>query len=336
MKIRLPQGSHALRYSVVLCLFTLAAGIASTAQCLAPVHVLPAISAPPAADRHKDTMYIGNRTIRADVDLVLVPTLVTDSLNHPVTNLEKHNFAVFDGDQAQEIKYFNSEDMPISIGILLDTSGSMRNEKFVLAKKAITEFFSNANRDDDYFVITFSEKPQLLADTTQSIDRIEAELESVVPSGGTPLLDAIYLGLDKLKHARYQRRALLIISDGGDNTSRYRSKEIRSIAQESDAQIYALGIFSPVPIAIEDWRGKKLLSEITDATGGRSVFLSSPDRLPEISADFSRELRSQYVLGYRPQDLQRDGRLHKITVKLNAGFVHPAQLYYKRQYVASR
>jgi len=281
-------------------------------------------------------MYIGSRTLRSNVDLVLVPTVVTDSLNRPVTNLEKQNFTVFDGNQAQEIKYFNTEDMPISIGILLDTSGSMKNEKFVLAKKAVSEFFSNANRDDDYFVITFSERPQLLADTTRSITTIENELENVTPSGGTPLLDAIYLGLDKLKNARYQRRALIIISDGGDNTSRYRSREIRSIAQESDAQIYALGIFNPVPIAIEDWKGKKLLSEITDATGGRSVFLSSPDRLPEISAAFSRELRSQYVLGYRPKELQRDGRLHKITVKLEAGFMHPVQLHYKRQYFASR
>ncbi|MGZ4787055.1 MAG: VWA domain-containing protein [Terriglobales bacterium] len=292
------------------------------------------VSSARAADKPPELRF-GSRPLRADVDLVLVPATVIDSLNRPVTSLQKHDFEVYDGNEAQEIKYFSQEDAPISIGILLDTSGSMKN-KYDLAREAVTQLFANANRDDDYFVITFSERPALLADTTQSVETIEAELANVEPSGGTPLLDAIYLGLNKLKHARYQRRALVIISDGGDNKSRYRSKEIRAMAQESDAQIYALGIFSPVTIAVEDWAGKKLLAHITGATGGRVVFLSSAERLPEVSAAFSRELRSQYVLGYQPKGLQHDGRLHKIKIKLASTLARPVQLYYKREYLASR
>ena len=280
-------------------------------------------------------LHVGSRPLQKDVDLVLVPATVVDSLNRPVRTLQKSDFQVYDGGEPQQIKYFSQEDTPISIGILLDTSGSMRH-KYDLAREAVTQLFANANRDDDYFVITFSDRPALLADTTQSIESIEAELENVKPSGGTPLLDAIYLGLNKLKKARYQRRALVIISDGGDNQSRYNSREIRAMAQESDAQIYALGIFAAVTLAVEDWAGKKLLSDITGATGGRAVFMSSAEKLPEISAQFSRELRSQYVLGYHPTDLQHDGRLHKIKVKLVTTLTVPVQVYYKREYLSSK
>jgi Ca-activated chloride channel family protein len=266
---------------------------------------------------------------------VLVPTTVVDSLNRPVKSLQMRDFTLYDGDEPQVIKYFNQEDAPISFGILLDTSGSMKN-KYHLARQAVAQLFANSNLDDDYFVITFADKPAVLADTTQSPETIEAELSNVEPSGGTPLLDAIYLGLDKLKDARHQRRALVIISDGGDNSSRYRAKEIRALAQESDVQIYAMGIFSALTISIEDRAGKKLLSEISDATGGRAVFLSSAARLPEVSTEFSRELRSQYVLGYQPSNLRPDGKLHKIKVKLTSALPRPLQVYYRREYLASR
>ena len=316
-----------------LSLFLLLAGTV-VGQSLDDVKIVPRIENPkvPAAE---DALEAHVKPLRVDVDLVLVPVTVTDAQGNPAMDLARSDFKLFEGEEEQKVQYFYAEDAPVSVGLIVDLSSSMAN-KLDRVRQAVAEFFQNADPDDDYFVITFSDKPELLADTTQSVETIEAELGNVNPAGGTPLLDAIYLGLDKLKHARYQRRALLIISDGGDNTSRYRAKEIREIAQESDAQIYAMGIFSPLTIAIEDRRGKKLLSEITDATGGRSVFLSSPDRLPKVSADFSRELRSQYVLGYRPKDLLRDGRPHKITVKLNAGMTHSMRVYYKRQYIAFR
>lgn len=282
-----------------------------------------------------NTAPAGSRPLTIDVDLVLVPAVVTDSQNRPLTSLRKQDFALFEGKSPQDIKYFNEEDAPISVGILLDTSGSMKN-KYALARQALSEFFRNSNRDDDYFVITYSTRPQVSADTTQSAEQIESELASIVPHGSTPLLDAIYLGLTKLKRARYERRALLILSDGGDNNSRYRAKEIRAMVEESEVQIYAMGIFSPITLSIEDAQGKKLLSQISEATGGRAVFLSSAEKLPEVATVFSRELRSQYVLGYRPTNLMHDGKPRRITVKVTASPEDSVQVYYKRQYLASR
>jgi Ca-activated chloride channel family protein len=292
------------------------------------VHITPRPASAPQ-------MRARSSSFRVDVDLVLVPATVTDTGNHPVLGLQQRNFSLFEDGQQQPIRHFHAEDAPISIGILLDTSGSMKN-KYELAREALSHFFANANRNDDYFVITFSNKPQLLANTTQSIESIEAQLSTVVPTGGTPLLDAIYLGLSKLRQARYEKRALLIISDGGDNESRYSTKEIRDIAQESDVLIYAMGVF-PFSINLEDRAGKKLLSELSDASGGRAAFLNSAEKLPQIAASMSRELRSQYVLGYRPTNATHDGKLRRIKVTINPNPSQPPlQVYYRRQYLSAK
>lgn len=321
------------RVAVFAALFAaLLVASSASAQCFADLHLAPWIATPAAAT---DPPRFHLRPLQVDVDLVLVPTTVTDSLNRPVMDLRQQDFTVLEGSEKQDIQFFSEEDLPISIGILLDTSGSMKS-KFDLAREALSQFFRNANSDDDYFVITYSTRPEVLADTTQSLESIESQLDTVVPDGSTPLLDAIYLGLSKLKHARYQRRALLIISDGGDNDSRYRAKEIREMVQESDVQIYAMGIFNPLTISVEDRQGKKLLNDISGATGGRASFFSAPDRLPEVAAAFSRELRNQYVLGYRPRNREHDGTVRRITVKVTAALTRPVQLSYKRQYLATR
>jgi Ca-activated chloride channel homolog len=297
------------------------------------VHIIPGTSSDSPASAGE--LRAKSARFQVEVDLVLVPATVTDSQNHPITGLRRQNFTLTEDGQPQEIKYFQEEDAPISVGILLDTSGSMKN-KFALAREAVSQFFANANRDDDYFVITYSDNPRVLADTTQSVESIEDQLPNVVPDGSTPLLDAIYLGLAKLKHARYQKRALLIISDGGDNHSRYSTREIRNMAQESDGLIYALGIF-PFSLALEDLQGKKLLADISEASGGRAVFLSSATKLPQISATMSRELRSQYLLGYRPTNATPDGKLHRITVKVSPASPQlPLQVYYRRQYLSGK
>ena len=276
------------------------------------------------------------RPIRADVEVVLVPVTVTDPLNHPVLGLDKENFLLSEGDQPQHIRYFSTEDAPISIGILLDLSKSMGN-KIDLAREALGEFFKTANSQDDYFVITFSDRPEMLADSTQSVGTIRAKLAGGKPAGHTALLDAIYLGLSKSRHSRYQRRALLIISDGGDNCSRYRSREIKSLVQESDVEIYAIGIFDSIFKTPEEWAGKRLLNDITEATGGHTVSVGNPRQLPEVAAAISLELRSQYVLGYLPSNAARDGAWRKIKVRLNPSAT-PAQgqVYAKRGYMAPR
>jgi Ca-activated chloride channel homolog len=274
------------------------------------------------------------RPIRSDVNVVLVPVTVTDTMNRPVLGLDKEDFVLFEGDEAQHIRYFSSEDAPISIGILLDLSKSMSN-KIESARQALGEFFKTAHPEDDYFVITFADRPQMLADATQSVGSIQAKLAGVNPAGHTALLDAIYLGLSKAKHSRYQRRALLIISDGGDNCSRYRSREIKSLVQESDVEIYAIGIFDSIFKTPEEWAGKRLLTDITEATGGHTIALGNTRQLPEVAAAISLELRSQYILGYQPNNTARDGAWRKIKVKLNPSAAPtPGQVFAKRGYLA--
>jgi Ca-activated chloride channel family protein len=250
-----------------------------------------------------------------NVDLVLVPVTVTDQKDRPVLDLGKDSFQLFEGEEPQQIQYFSQEDTPISLGVLLDLSKSMTN-KIDSAREAVQQFFQAANPQDDYFVITFNDRPRLLADTTQSLGSIQEELSQAMPSGRTALLDAIYLAIQKAHHAKYKRRALLIISDGGDNASRYSASEIRKLVQEADVQIYAIGIFDSIFHTPEEWSGKRLLTEITGATGGRTATLHNAADLPDLAERIGHELRSEYVLGYRPTQPSHDGKWRKIRVLL--------------------
>jgi len=252
--------------------------------------------------------------IRVSADLVLVPVTVTDDLNHPQTNLTRENFAVYEGEKLQQVRYFSAEDSPISIGLLLDVSASMQ-DKIDTERRAVEQFFRNANPEDDYFVITFNNRPRVLSDVTQSTSGIETELGLVQPSGSTALLDAVYMGITKLQRAQYRRRALVIISDGGDNASRYKLREIKSIVAESDVMVYAVGIFGTSPFkTFEEAMGKRWLSAMTDVTGGRTTTIEDLTKLPEECALLSRELRTQYVLGYKPSEVAADGKWHKIKI----------------------
>jgi Ca-activated chloride channel homolog len=278
------------------------------------------------------------KPLRVDVDLVLVPVTVTNPRNQPVIGLDKPNFQLFENEQPQRLQYFSIEDAPISIGLLLDVSRSMRN-KIETERAALREFFNNANPEDDYFAITFSSRPKLLATTTQSIGTIEAKLGEVTPDGQTALLDAISLGIAKLRKARYERKALLIISDGGDNNSRYRMNDIKSLVQESDVMVYAIGIFDdlnlPLFKSLEEKMGKRWLDGITDISGGRTLIVDNLARVPEAAAAISRELRSQYVLGYKPSNTVHDGSWRKIRVQITP-MIDEARLqaFYKRGYSA--
>jgi Ca-activated chloride channel homolog len=293
--------------------------------------------APPAPAAHAPTTVAeldsARRPLRVGVDVVLVPVTVTDSMNRPVIGLEKQDFTLLEDDQPQEIRYLWTEDAPISVGILLDISRSMSN-KIDDARAAVDEFFKNANPEDDYFVITFADRPQVLADATQSPGAIQAKLASATPAGHTALLDAIYLGISKMRSARYSRRALLIISDGGDNHSRYGKQDIRRVVQEADVEIYAIGIFDSIFKSPEERAGKHLLAEITEATGGRTVTLHDPRRLPEMAATVSLELRNQYVLGFHPHRAARASRWRRIKVKTTASRGDaPLQVHSKKGYL---
>jgi Ca-activated chloride channel family protein len=256
------------------------------------------------------------RPIRVDVDLVLVPVTVTDSMSRLVTGLEKDNFVLMDNGEKQAIQHFSSEDAPISLGVIFDMSGSMVN-KIEKARDAVVEFFKTANPEDEFFLIAFNDKPTLIADFTNSVEDVQSKLVYVVPKGRTALLDSIYLGITKMRQAKQQRKALLIISDGGDNRSRYTENEIKSMVKEADVQIYAIGIFDQSPRSDEERYGPQLLSEVTEVTGGRTFTVDSPNQLTEVAGKIGVELRNQYVLGYRPTKPARDGRWRKLRVKLN-------------------
>ena len=254
-------------------------------------------------------------TIRVNADLVLVNVTVTDPMNRLVTGLDKENFRIIEQNQPQDIRHFSNEDAPVSLGVIFDLSGSMNN-KIDKAKEAVVEFFKTANPQDEFFIITFADKPELLHDFTTSIEDIQGKLVYAVPKGRTALLDAVYYGIDKMKDAKHPKKALLVISDGGDNRSRYTDNEIKRIIREADTQIYSIGIFDVARGTPEEISGPELLSELSEETGGRLFTISDPSELADTAVKIGVELRNQYVLGYRPTNAAHDGRWRKLKVKL--------------------
>ncbi len=254
--------------------------------------------------------------IRMNVDLVLVPVTVTDPLSRLVTGLEKEDFKVYENNHEQEITSFANEDAPVSIGIIFDLSGSMTS-KLLRARAAILQFIKTANPQDEFFVIGFNVRPELLVDFTSSVDAIEARLANIQSGNATALLDAIYLGVDKMREAKHERKALLIVSDGGDNASRYTEGEVRAEVREADVQIYAIGIFDPYADTPEERAGPMLLNELCEETGGRMFRVDNVDEMGDVAEKISNELRDQYVLGYRPKNLTRDGKWRKVKVRVN-------------------
>ncbi len=274
------------------------------------------------------------KPIRRDVDLVLVPVTITDPMNRLVTGLEKENFALTDNGQIQEIRHFSSEDAPVSLGVIFDNSGSMSN-KIDKSREAVVEFFRTANPEDEFFLITFSEKPEVLADFTTSVEDIQDKLVYVVPKGRTALLDAIYLGMNRMRKAKHQKKALLIISDGGDNHSRYSESEIKSLVKEADVQLYAIGLYDRDFKTPEEREGPQLLTELSDVTGGRTFTIGNTNELADVATKIGIELRNQYVLGYRPTNPSRDGKWRKIKVRLNPPKgLPPLHVYAKTGYYA--
>lgn len=281
------------------------------------VHVKPRVELAHSepVDTIDPTFRTHSQSFKVNVDMVLVPVTVTDPMNRLVTGLDKDNFQVFEGKQAQEIKSFSGEDAPVSIGVIFDTSGSM-STKIERAREAVVEFFKAANPQDEFFMIAFDDQPEELSDFTSSVEDIQSRLVFAVPRGRTALLDSIYLGISKMRRAKYQKKALLIISDGGDNHSRYSESEIRSVVKEADVLIYAIGIYDHYFPTLEERLGPALLGEITELTGGRTFTIDNPNDLADVATKIGIELRNQYVLGYRPANTPRDGKWHKIKVKL--------------------
>ncbi len=300
------------------------------------VHVKPRIEPPPAAEKQilDPALRTHTKPLKVDVDLVLVPVTITDPMNRLVTGLDKENFTLFEGKDLQEIRHFSSEDAPVSLGVIFDMSGSM-SSKIERAREAVIEFFKTANPQDEFFMVTFADKPEEISDFTQSIEDIQGKLVYTVPKGRTALLDAIYLGVSKMRQAKYPKKALLIISDGGDNHSRYTEGEIKSVVKEADLLIYAIGIYDRYMSTPEEQLGPALLSDLTELTGGRAFTIDNPNDLADVSTKIGIELRNQYVLGYRPKNPAHDGKWRKIKVKLiPPKGLPPLRVYAKTGYYA--
>ena len=255
--------------------------------------------------------------IRVDSNLVLIPVSVTDSRNHPVVGLDARQFRIFEGKAEQQVVHVSTQDTPVSVGIVFDASGSMAG-KLPEARQAVAQFIRSANPDDEFFLVNFSDKAELTVPFTTSGPEIQNRLMFAGSSGKTALLDAVYLALQAMKDARNPRKALLIISDGGDNDSRYTETEIRREVQETGIWIYAIGVYaSGNPILPEEERGgPKLLADLAAETGGRHFATYGAAELPGAAAIIAHELRNQYVLGYRPANLEPNGKFRRVQVKL--------------------
>jgi VWFA-related protein len=278
--------------------------------CALALCLLPAASAPgQEAPEYK---------VRVDTSLVLIPVTVTDAANRFVLGLGKDDFHLSEDGVEQKIAHFSGEDAPLSVGLVFDESGSM-DYKMRTAQTAVTQFLKTMNADDEAFFVEFSDSAKLSVAFTSHTDQIQHALDTAQPGGLTAMLDSIDMALHEMKKAKNSRKAIVIISDGGDNHSKYTASQIESLVREADVQIYAMGVFDPIlsiGLPQEEISGPRLLSEIATQTGGRAFSAAVTSDLPAVAARIAVELRNQYVLGYYPRNQAKDGKYRKVDVKL--------------------
>jgi Ca-activated chloride channel homolog len=315
-------------------------GTTGPPQAATPVAVAP--EEPVSIESRKSTAAEPKTTsrpanIRVDKTLVLINVTVTDPLNRFVTGLEKEHFRLYEDKIQQDISQFSSEDAPISIGLVFDTSGSM-GSKLQKSRQAAAEFFKTANPSDEFFLVQFNDRPELSVPFTTDTDKIQSTLTFTQSKGRTALLDSVYLAMHEMKKAHNPRKAVLIISDGGDNSSRYTETEIKNAVREADVQIFAIGIFESMANrgrTPEEASGPSLLNELAEQTGGREYAVENVAELPDIAAKIGIELRNEYILGYTPKNRERDGKYRRVQVKLNQPRgLPPLKAYFRLGYYA--
>jgi VWFA-related protein len=259
-----------------------------------------------------------------NVKVVLIPVSITDLLNRPLMDMRKQDFRLFEDGVEQSIAYFSSEDAPVSMGIVFDTSGSMKN-RVQASLAALQEIFESTVPGDEYFAITFADKPNLVSGFTSSTERILQDLQAEEPHGWTALNDAICLAIHKLKGAHNARRVLFVLSDGDDNFSRYSDSETLNLVRESDVSIYAIGLFER----------SRFLKKVAEESGGRTLRVRSLEALADAVYNLNSEMRSQYLLGYTPGPTQNGGKYRKVLIQV----AHPemgtqVRVSWKRGYYA--
>jgi VWFA-related protein len=253
-----------------------------------------------------------------DTTLVLIPVAVTDAANRFVLGLQKEDFTLLEDGVEQAVAHFNGEDAPLSVGLVYDESGSM-DYKLQTSQVALDEFLKTMNADDEAFLVEFSDAAKVTVGFTSHPEEIDRALAQAKPGGQTAMLDAIDVALREMKKAKNSRKAIVMISDGGDNHSHYTAAQIEALVREADVQVYAMGVFENSPIiglSAEEISGPRLLSQIATQTGGRAFAAALTGDLPSVAARIAVELRNQYVLGYYPKNQARDGAYRKVEVKV--------------------
>lgn len=291
-------------------------------------------AAPPVADSQQRPV----ATFRAHTDLVLIPVTVSDTLNRFVLGLQKEDFHLFEDDAEQNLAVFSGEDAPLSVGVVFDESGSM-GDKLRTSRDAAAQLLNALDREDEVFLVEFADLAKVSIEFTGHTEEIRAALRNAQASGLTAMLDAIDAGLLEMKKAKNSRKAIVIVSDGGDNRSHYTAAQIESLVREADVQVYAMGVFEPAlsfGLTAEEISGPRLLSEIAAQTGGRAFAAAVPGDLPSVANRIAVELRNQYVLGYYPRNKSRDGKYRKVKVQVSQppGLGSPLKLHWRLGYYA--
>lgn len=251
-----------------------------------------------------------------NTDLVTLSITVTDRQGRHIIGLDKGAFTVYDDKLPQEIKFFSDWDTPVSLAIIFDTSNSMSGDKITRARDALARFVETSHREDEYFLISFSDRAHLLLDKTRDPDAVLAKFTYARPRGETALYDASYLGVEKVMRGSRARRAILLITDGNDTCSRYSLKELRQSLQETDVVLYAVGILSN--FRAEARMGRMTLKELASVSGGKAFFPNSENEIIEAFERIALDLRSQYSIGYRPTDLTAAKRWHHLKIEVTA------------------
>lgn len=277
-------------------------------------------------------------TFQAHADLVLIPVTVTDNMNRFVLGLQKDDFELFEDGVKQSVTLFSDEDAPLSVGVVFDKSGSMSN-KLDASRNATKQLLSVLSKEDEAFLVEFADVVTVPSGFTSHVDELRNALANAHAEGQTAMLDGINSGLLEMKKAKNNRKAIVIVSDGGDNSSHYTAKQIESLVREADVQIYAMGVFEPVitsSLTQEEISGPRLLSEIASQTGGRAYAAAVPGDMPSVANRIAIELRNQYVLGYYPKNKARDGKYRNVEVKVSSpqGLGSPIKVHWRLGYYA--
>ena len=269
--------------------------------------------------------------LRVETKEVLIPVAVNDEWGRPVAGLEAKHFRIFDDKEQQRISSFLMDDSPVALGLVFDTSDSM-SHVLPQAKRAAALFLATANPGDEFMMVEFDSTPRLSVPLTDDLSHLRYELTFTKSKGSTALIDAVYMAMNEIKKSERTRKALIVVSDGGDNNSRYTASELKNLLQESQVLIYSVGVFAYD--AFQDPGGPGLLRRIAEETGGR--LFTSGSGLVDIAQKISIDLRNRYVLGYHPTNTARDGKYHKVEVDLKPPRGLPKlRAYWRRGYYAS-